>query len=641
MRSPKQSKRNSRGGKSPHAAGPAGHTTHAEGPAAPDPLLSEARLLFLLVVSTLLVYANSLGGEFVFDDVTQIAGNSDLRSWDNVFRAFTTDVWSFQRATITTDVPPPYYRPLFTVYLTIGYQLFGLWEPGWHLMNLAVHTGATVAVYYLLRRLSGDVMAAGVAALIFAVHPAHVESVAWISGIPDPLAALFYVPSLIWYVRYREEGRPRWLAASVAAYALSTLCKETALVLPAVIVVWEVTREPGLGLRESLRRALPALIPFALVGAGYLALRFGVLGTISRSHPLTAGVPDARVWMTAPYALVTYFRHLVAPFYLSIVYGTPFVRGASDPAFFLPVLLLLGLLVALWVYRRRVAAEVWVALALLLAPLLPVLNLKVFHQDYIIQDRYLYLPSIGFCYLAALLVARGARRRARAALAITGAVVVVFGASTILQNRVWHDSFAIWHRAAQYAPNLWSVRYNLGLAHLKHRQYEQARAELSQALRMRRDGPEIYNSLALAQAGLGDTDDAVTSLRQALALDPRMVEANNNLGTILFERKDYEGARRAFSQALDRDPSSVSARFNLARTLAAMNEHEAAIREYEETLKRSPDDREARYYLALSYAAAGRKREAEALLESLLPGERDAQRAEEMRHLLERLRRPR
>lgn len=640
MKSQGQSKQDSRRVKSPHVAGPAGSTPPADRTPTPGPLLSEGRILFLLVVATLLVYANSLGGEFVFDDIKQIAGNSDLRSWGNVFRAFTNDVWSFQRASFTTDIPPPYYRPLFTIYLTVGYQFFGLWEPGWHLMNLAVHTGATVAVYFLLRRLSGDVMVAGVAALIFAVHPAHVESVTWISGIPDPLAALFYVPSLLWYVRYREEKHPRWLAASVAAYALSTLCKETALVLPAVIFVWEMTRESGLGLGEKLRRTLPSLVPYALAGIGYLALRFSVLGAISWRHPMMASVPDSRIWMTAPYVLVTYFRHLLAPFYLSIIYGTPFVQSAADMEFVLPVLLLLGLLAALWVYRRRVGAEVWVALALLLAPLLPVLNLKVFHQDYIIQDRYLYLPSIGFCYLVALLIRRLARRGARLSLAVTAAVLVVFGASTILQNRVWHDSLAIWRRGAEYAPQLWSVHYNLGLAHLKLKQSAEARAELFEALRINRDVPEIHNSLALAQAGLGDTDGAVTSLRQALALDPQMVEANNNLGTILFERKDYEGARRAFSQALDRDPSSVSAHFNLARTLAAMNEHEAAIREYEATIKQSPDDREVLYYLALSYAAAGRKQEAVTLFEGLLSGERDAQRAEQMRLTLERLRRP-
>src|SRR5215210_4311241 len=113
--------------------------------------LTESRALFLTIASTVLVYANSLSGAFVFDDTKQIVGNPSLHSWSNIFRAFSTDVWSFQRGTLSKDIPPPYYRPLFTIYLTINYQLFGLWEPGWHLMNLLVHTTATVFVYYLLR----------------------------------------------------------------------------------------------------------------------------------------------------------------------------------------------------------------------------------------------------------------------------------------------------------------------------------------------------------------------------------------------------------------------------------------------------------------------------------------------------------
>src|SRR5439155_16032108 len=118
--------------------------------------LSEPRILFLIVAATVLVYANSLSGAFVFDDTKQIVGNPALHSWSNIFRAFSSDVWSFQRGTMTADIPPPYYRPLFTTYLTLNYKLFGLWEPGWHLMNLLVHVAATVAVYFLLKRLSGN-----------------------------------------------------------------------------------------------------------------------------------------------------------------------------------------------------------------------------------------------------------------------------------------------------------------------------------------------------------------------------------------------------------------------------------------------------------------------------------------------------
>jgi len=601
-------------------------------------VLDQSRALFLIVAATVVVYANSLSGAFVFDDTKQIVGNPALRSWGNILRAFTSDVWSFQRGTLTRDVPPPYYRPLFTAYLTLNYKLFGLWEPGWHLMNLLVHTGATVVVFFLIKRLSGDRLIATVAALVFGLHPAHVESVSWISGIPDPLAALFFVPSLIWYVRYRLDGNQKFLIASVIAYGLSALCKETPLAMPLVFIVWELTRA---GSRQSLsargREIILRLIPYAIMAGAYLALRFAVLGRISWKHPFMARVPDSAIWMTVPYVFMSYVRHLVAPFYLSLIYGTPFVTSATDPRFFLPAVLIVVLAILLWVYRKKLSGDSWTALVLIVAPLLPVLNLRVFHYEYIIQDRYLYLPSIGFCYLIAFLLVRWSRRQKQLATAVAVAIIVAFGASTFAQNRVWHDAVSLWWRAIYYSPNSWSTHYNLGLAYLNLKQNQAAVDELVEARRLNPREPTVLNNLALAHGAEGDTVGAIAILTEALKLDPTLIEAHNNLGTFLFEKKQFNDARMEFQEALARDPSSVSARFNLARTLAAMGEHGPAIRGFQALLAADPSDVAARYELAASYGAMSRKAEAVAEYTRALQMDRDPKRVQEMKSKLAEL----
>jgi Flp pilus assembly protein TadD len=604
-------------------------------------LLDQSRALFLIVAATVLAYANSLSGAFVFDDTKQIVGNPALRSWSNILSAFRSDVWSFQRGTLTKDIPLPYYRPLFTAYLTLNYKLFGLWEPGWHLMNLLVHTGATVAVFFLIKRLSGDRLIATVAALVFGLHPAHAESVSWISGIPDPLAALFYVPSLIWYVRYRTEGDKKFLIASVIAYGLSALCKETPLVLPLVFIVWELTRARARQTFSAFgREIILPLIPFGVTAGAYLALRFAVLGRISWKHPFMAQVPDSAIWMTVPYFFVSYLRHLVAPFYLSLMYGTSFVTTAGDPRFLLPVALIAAPAILLWVYRKKVSAQLWIALALMVAPLLPVLNLKVFHYEYIIQDRYLYLPSIGFSYLIAILAVQMSRRHKQLATAIAILIIVAFGASTFAQNRIWHDAVALWRRAIYYSPNSWSAHYNLGLAYLNLKQNQAAVNELVEARRLNPREPTVLNNLALAQGAAGDTVGAIVILREALKLDPTLIEAHNNLGTFLFERSLFNDARLEFLEVLKRDPSSVSARFNLARTLAALGEHEPAIREFRVLIAADPGDVAARYELANSYAAMDRKPEAIAELTRALQMDRDPKRIEEKKRDLEKLLKP-
>lgn len=613
----------------------------AAGKAPTQGLLNQSRALFLIIATTVLAYANSLSGAFVFDDTKQIAGNPALRSWSNVLRAFTSDVWSFQRGTLTKDIPPPYYRPLFTAYLTLNYKLFGLWEPGWHLMNLLVHTGATVAVFFLIKRLSGDRLIATLAALVFGLHPAHVESVSWISGIPDPLAALFYVPGLIWYVRYRTEGDKKFLIASVIAYGLSALCKETPLALPLVFIAWELTRTRA---RQTFaawgREIILSLIPYGVMAGAYLALRFAVLGRISWKHPFMAQVPDSAIWMTVPYVFVSYLRHLVAPFYLSLIYGTSFVTTAGDPRFLLPVALIAALAILLWTYRKNLTAPAWTALALIVAPLLPVLNLKVFHYEYLIQDRYLYLPSLGFCYLIAILVVQLSRRHKQLATAVAALIIVAFGAGTLAQNRVWHDAVALWRRAIYYSPNSWSTHYNLGLAYLNLKQNQAAVDELVEARRLNPREPMVLNNLALAHGAASDTLGAIAILKEALKLDPTLIEAHNNLGAFLYERKQFNDAQLEFLEVLKRDPSSVSARFNLARTLAALGEHEPAIREFQALLAADPGDVAARYELADSYAAMDRQPEAIAELRRALQMDRDPKRIEEKKRDLEELLKP-
>lgn len=605
-------------------------------------VLDQSRALFLVVATTVLAYTNSLSGAFVFDDTKQIVGNPALRSWGNVLRAFTSDVWSFQRGTLTKDIPPPYYRPLFTAYLTLNYKLFGLWEPGWHLMNLLVHCGATVVVFFLIKRLSGDHLIATLAALIFGLHPAHVESVSWISGIPDPLAALFYVPSLIWYARYRTNGDKKFLFASVIAYGLSALCKETPLSLPLVFIVWELTRTKA---RQSFsargREIILQMIPFAVVAGVYLAVRFSVLGRISWKHPFMAQVPDSAIWMTVPYVFVSYLRHLVAPFYLGLIYGTSFIYSATDPRFLLPLALIAALAVLLWTYRQRLTGQVWTALALIVAPLLPVLNLKVFHYEYIIQDRYLYLPSIGFCYLIAIALSRLSQKRKQLATALALIIIVAFGARTFAQNRVWHDSVSLWRRAVYYSPDSWSTHYNLGLAYLNLKQSQAAVNELTEARRLNPHEPTVLNNLGLAHDATGDSLGAIELVKEALKLDPTLIEAHNNLGAFLFERKQFNDARLEFSEVLARDPSSISARFNLARTLAALGEHAPAIREFQALLAADPSDVTARYELAASYAAMERTPEAIAEYTRALQMDTDPKRVEEMRKKLEQIQKAR
>jgi protein O-mannosyl-transferase len=377
-----------------------------------------------------------------------------------------------------------------------------------------------------------------------------------------------------------------------------------------------------------------------MMAGAYLALRFAVLGRISWNHPFMARVPDSAIWITIPYVFVIYLRHLAAPFYLSLIYGASFVTTTADLRFLLPVALIAAPAILLWVYRKKISPRIWTALALIVAPLLPVLNLKVFHYEYIIQDRYLYLPSIGFCYLIAILLVLMSRRQKQLATAVAVAIIVAFGASTFVQNRLWYDAVSLWQRAVYYSPNSWSTHYNLGLAYLNLKQNKAAVDELGKANQLNPREPIVLNNLGLAYGAAGDTLGGIEILKKALQLDPTLIEAHNNLGAFLFERKQFNDARMEFLEVLAHDPSSVSARFNLARTLAALGQHEPAIRGFQALLAADPSDVAARYELAASYAAMERKPEAIAEYTRALQMDREPKRIEEMKPKLEELMTP-
>ena len=586
-----------------------------------DSKFNDQRSYIFLILACLAVYANSLGGEFIFDDTMQIVGNPALHSWQNLINAFTTDVWAFQRGSGSTDIPPPYYRPFFTIYLTIGYQLFGLWQQGWHLLNLAVHIGATVLAYRLFLNLTGDNRRLSfVAALLFALIPVHVESISWISGIPDPLAALFYIPAIIFYIRWREAGNGKSLIFSMLCFFFALLCKETPIVLPLVLLIWELTlnrKREAATLFPALKRVSIFIIPIIV----YLIMRLAVIGAVSWKHPLSSQTPGENIYATIPYVVVSYLSHILFPFNLSLIYATRFVENFGDPLLWIPLLILFAIAGSLYYFRNKLTPQMWMASGLFIVPLLPVLNLQVFHYDYIVQDRYLYLPSIGFVLLIGCLLEKlwTSEKKLFQQAATLSAVILclAYMTGTILHNRVWNSAVNLWSRAVEYDPNGWAFNYNLGLAKFQDKDYEAAVTYLDKSLKNpsfdRRDDL-IYINRGLALQGLGKKDEAKNDFLKALELNPKSPEAVINLGALLYDEGNYAAAETQFKKALSLKPADASANYNYAKTLARLGRHKEAINFYEKLLPVEKQDADLMYHAAISYRANGQKDAAAVLL---------------------------
>jgi tetratricopeptide (TPR) repeat protein len=603
---------------------------------------SLTRIILLVCLASFLAYANSLGGDFVFDDTEQIVENVDVRSWNNLEKAFTTHVWAFRERPDALRIPdpPPYYRPIFTVLLTVGYQLIGLWPQGWHLLSLLVHILCSVGVYFVIQQFSGKKHVASIAALVFAVFPVHVESVSWISGVTDPLYSVFFLASFYSYMKFRATGRRLHLAVSLSMFIISTFSKEPGLSLVALIFVYELIKPTGAasslaaagGKQSDVSRssfssvfaASARALPFFAAALIYLVARYQVLGGLTWENPTAYHGPGIHLFYTLVWVAGVYISHTLWPFDLSIAYYSSVVTSATSGRFLIPALIFSAGAIALFIYRKRISREVWFALALFFIPLLPVLDVRQLGVEYLFADRYLYLSIAGYAYLMGLGLSKlaesnlpsiPATRRAAISTAALAVILISFTSVTARENLSWRDSYSLWSNVARIRPGSWAAHYNTAIALLDMKRYGEAREALERTARIESGEACIFDALGRAAAAMGDKAAAIKSFEYALELEPELFESLNNLGTVYFKSGDFKSAEKYFSLSLRKKPQAVASRYNLALCYSRQGRYAEAVAELDRALQYTPEDAEILYELGLAQEKLGRIDEATSALE--------------------------
>src|SRR5581483_3125500 len=406
---------------------------------------------------TALVYADTLRFEFVFDDNVQILHNPALGSWSSLPGFFTHHLWEF----VASGGLGSFYRPIFMAWLLANYKLFGTDPAPWHATTVLVHLVATYLSYLLARRITATAWTAAVAAVLFGLHPVHIETAAWISGVGDSLYSAFVLGAFVCYLRRREMKTAAaygWTAAGMLLFGMGLLSKEPAMLFPVLLVGYELLfpqRETGPG--QRLRAAAVAVAPYMFVLLLYLVERVRVLEGFA--HGMTA-VPWSTKLLTWPSLLWFYVKHLVWPVGLSAFYETPYVFQARSWQFVAPLLLVLVMAAAaIWAWRRSRSAAVGFALLLVAAPLAPALRIETVQWGELAHDRYLYLPVLGFTMLVAMALeqipAMGRQLFGRPAGGVAAALLLAsaYAAGSATQNVHWANTLLLYARGAEIAPN--------------------------------------------------------------------------------------------------------------------------------------------------------------------------------------------
>lgn len=535
-------------------------------------------LLWLLPALALgfLVYMNTLHGEFVYDDQRQIVRNTLIQDSSQFWRALTSDVWAFKGG---DDAVSNYWRPSFVLWMILNFRSFGLAPFGWHLTNVFLHLAIVALAFAFLRRLDISRPVAGAIALIFAVHPVHSESVAWVSGAPDLMLCAALLGSM-WFVDLLgEKQNPLRWALAIGLYLVALGAKEIAVFYPLIVVVLLWQRERGHNEKGfSWLRIWSMACPFLAVAVAYVIVRQSIVGMAERLPE--GGATLAEAILTAPALFAFYLRQMIIPFWIGPSYPLRAVTMAGFGLGNFLISLVVTLAAGAWMIqmaRRSKAARI--GLALLLLFLLPTLNITMFHPEQLVHDRYLYLPLLGFLMLTVPVIASLFQRlggdKSRGLLLFLSFVAVIsipLSAQTVRYNRAWTSNLALWE---------WGVRSDPASA-FNYQQYgvqlqgagrlEQAVDAFNRSIEIN-PAPVTYVARATTLIALKKFAEAESDLQTVISIQVAQVDSYT-----LYQAYERLAVSLTQQRKLDEAASSiVEARGRLPQYAAALTEKLAVV----------------------------------------------------------------
>lgn len=578
-------------------------------------------LLSLLGLSTLVLYSGALLFDFVWDDGPQIVNSPILRSWSNLPRAFGSDLWyHVARHQI-------YYRPLFVAWSILNYSLFGLRPWGWHLGAILAHVAAVAAVFWLARKLGLEYWTAVLTALIFALHPIHIEPVVWISAASDTMVTMFVALAFVAFLNARDRSqamRAGWWLASLALLTCALLTKEMAVSFSALVAIYAwlhpVRGESTFG--QKAFSAAREAAPFVFLTLAYALLRKHALVHPSSQFDPSHGIID--VVRTLPLVICFYIKKLFFPVGLTGLYYTPYVTSKIVSQVWI-LALALGLLVAvLWYWNRREGnSSVAFAGLWFLIGLAPALYLRNFGNGDFVRDRYVYLPSIGFAMLLAMALRRlpGIRGWNAQAVQVCAAVLLCtfYAGASLNQQSYWASDLLILSRGQSLYPNNPYTLVGLAAEYSKLGANDRA---IELAEEAERTHPEYgYARLSLAETYIraGRFDAGRIWLEAALKANPDYATSETGMAAVagLYGRMgDYQQAFGFCDQILRKDPQLYSALYNCGNIHLMAGQFAEAQRLLSQAIAEAPEQAGPKHYLGRALLEDSKSREAEPYLEA-------------------------
>jgi len=497
-------------------------------------------------------------------------------------------------------------RPLLMFTFWINYRLSGLEPATYHLLNLAFHCAAALAVYLIVRRLLAfeDVPGwpreplAAFAAALFLLHPLHTEAVAYVASRSENLSVMLFYAAFAVFLYRRSDGVGWWEAALILVlFAAAVTTKEHTAVLPALLLLTDLWFRSG-GTLEAVKRNWRLYLPLAVAAAAAGTFVWRVLRAADTAGFAVEGLPWQKYFLTQCKVIWVYLRMFVLPYGQNVDHGYPLVASWADPAALAGLAALVAALAAAWRLRSRfrLAAFGLFVFLLLIAPtssLVPIADP--------LAERRVYLPSVGLLLVAVALLARW-KVSPRALAGTLAAVVVLAGVLTHQRNAVWRSAIALWEDSVAKAPGNWRSHFQLAFAYYEDGRCAEAATHYQRVAELSKPDARLLVNWALALDCAGSSEEALGKLSQAAALEPT-AHVFSLIGMIRGKRGERERALEALAEAERLDPRFAMLYVYRGHVYASSGEDRAAAGEYRRALELDPSLGIARESLA---AAEGR-----------------------------------
>ena len=541
-----------------------------------------------ILIITFLAYIPVLNAGFVtLDDGDYVTNNYLLKDFSHLKELLATTVQGN-------------YHPLTMLSLAFNYQVSGMDGWSYHILNLLLHLINCILVFRLVFLLSNkNVLISFTTAILFGIHPLHVESVAWISERKDVLYGLFFLLGLISYTKYADTGSGKQYVLTILFLILSLLSKPAAVIFPVVLFCIDLLRKRKLNFKLLLEK-----IPFFI-----LALAGGIGSLMAqRAAEATGTISFGFTWtmLFGFYGIMMYIIKMILPVGLAPFYSFPAINQSLPVEYYAGPIFFIALAILFYYSLKKNRAiafgiSFYVVNLLLVLQFLPV-------GSAVIAERYTYIPYIGLFFIIGWLIDRYSKTNTTKAYSIIFTIAVIFSIFTFKQAGVWHDGVTLWDHAIKTQPSA-KAYSNRALLLRKEKKYSLAIEYYRKAIHLNKIDKEVYSNLANVYFDLKQPDSAFLYYKKALEIKPNYHPAMDNMGAQFAVIGQYDSALKYFSKALEINPDYKQSYSNRALLYIQLNRNEEAIRDWEKFLQYEPNSPDVYNSIGSCYRALGKLQE--------------------------------